>query len=243
MASNIINIETVTVANKSLGDVTKLALSAVQLDTLKNNMVSFVNTYKVKNVPVTPEVTVEPVVEQAIPSISNFNETVSTTPIVTEDVVAPQINNVPPIVEEPVAPVMNPANFADEKVDMSGVMSEPVANPFAESVTPSVVDFNEPVVAEPTVEAPVANEPETNNVLSVFEEYKNKKTAIEEEYHQKISALETEFQNKISTELQILADDKKKIINLQEKATEHLKNAQAAETIANQAFDNARRIA
>ncbi len=228
MASNIINIETVTTANKSLGDVTKLALSAVQLDTLKNNMVSFVNTYKVKNVPVTPEVTVEPVVEQAIPSINNFNETVSTTPIVTEDVVAP---------------VMNTANFADEKVDMSGVMSEPVANPFAESVTPPVVDFNEPVVAEPTVEAPVANEPETNNVLSVFEEYKNKKTAIEEEYHQKISALETEFQNKISTELQILADDKKKIINLQEKATEHLKNAQAAETIANQAFDNARRIA
>ena len=228
MASNIINIETVTTANKSLGDVTKLALSAVQLDTLKNNMVSFVNTYKVKNVTVTPEVTVEPVVEQAIPSINNFNETVSTTPIVTEDVVAP---------------VMNTANFADEKVDMSGVMSEPVANPFAESVTPPVVDFNEPVVAEPTVEAPVANEPETNNVLSVFEEYKNKKTAIEEEYHQKISALETEFQNKISTELQILADDKKKIINLQEKATEHLKNAQAAETIANQAFDNARRIA
>lgn len=240
MNSKVINIETVTTANKSLGDVTKLALSAVQLDTLKTNMVSFVNTYKANNVTVAPEVTVEPVVEQAIPSINTFNETVSTTPIVTEDVVAPQINNVPPIVEEP---VVNPANFADEKVDMSGVMSEPVANPFAESVTSPVVDFNEPVVAEPTVEAPAAKEPEKNNVLYVFEEYKNKKAAIEEEYHQKISALETEFQNKISTELQTLADDKKKIINLQEKATEHLKNAQAAETIANQAFDNARRIA
>lgn len=239
MNSKVINIETVTAVNKNLGDVTKLALSATQLDTLKNNMVSIINTYKASHVSVTPKVTVEPVVEQAIPSINAMNETVLTPSPVAEDVVAPQINPVPPIVEEPAAPVMNPANFADEKVDMSGVMSEPVANPFTESVTTQPAAFNEPVVTEPTV----VNESETNNILSVFEEYKNKKAAIEEEYHQKISALETEFQNKISTELQTLADDKKKIINLQEKATEHLKNAQAAETIANQAFDNARRIA
>lgn len=243
MNSKVINIETVTAANKNLGDVTKLALSATQLDTLKNNMVSIINAYKVNHVSVTPEVTVEPVVEQAIPSINAINETVSPAPVVSESKVAPQINPVPPIVEEPVSSVMNPANFADEKVDMSGVMSEPVANPVTESVMPPVVDFNEPAVAEPAVKSPDLHEPETNNVLSVFEEYKNKKAAIEEEYHQKISALETEFQNKISTELQTLADDKKKIINLQEKATEHLKNAQAAETIANQAFDNARRIA
>lgn len=239
MNSKVINIETVTTVNKNLGDVTKLALSATQLDTLKNNMVSIINVYKTSHVSVTPEVTVEPVVEQAIPSINVMNETVLTPPPVAKDVVAPQINPVPPIVEEPAAPVMNPANFADEKVDMSGVMSEPVANPFTESVTTQPAAFNEPVVTEPTV----VNESETNNILSVFEEYKNKKAAIEEEYHQKISALETEFQNKISAELQTLADDKKKIINLQEKATEHLKNAQAAETIANQAFDNARRIA
>ena len=236
MNSKVINIETVTTVNKNLGDVTKLALSATQLDTLKNNMVSIINAYKTSHVSVTPKVTVEPVVEQAIPSINAMNETVLTPPPVAKDVVAPQINPVPPIVEEPAAPVMNPANFADEKVDMSGVMSEPVANPFTESVTTQPA---EPVVTEP----PVVNESETNNILSVFEEYKNKKAAIEEEYHQKISALEKEFQNKISTELQTLADDKKKIINLQEKATEHLKNAQAAETIANQAFDNARRIA
>lgn len=239
MNSKVINIETVTAVNKNLGDVTKLALSATQLDTLKNNMVSIINAYKASHVSVTPKVTVEPVVEQAIPSINAMNETVLTPPPVAKDVVAPQINPVPPIVEEPAAPVMNPANFADEKVDMSGVMSEPVANPFTESVTTQPAAFNEPVVTEPTV----VNESETNNILSVFEEYKNKKAAIEEEYHQKISALETEFQNKISAELQTLADDKKKIINLQEKATEHLKNAQAAETIANQAFDNARRIA
>lgn len=241
MNSKVINIETVTAANKNLGDVTKLALSATQLDTLKNNMVSIINAYKVNHVSVTPEVTVEPVVEQAIPSINAINETPA--PVVSESKVAPQINPVPPIVEEPVSSVMNPANFADEKVDMSGVMSEPVVNPVTESVMPPVVNFNEPAVTEPTVKSPDLHEPETNNILSVFEEYKNKKAAIEEEYHQKISALETEFQNKISTELQTLADDKKKIINLQEKATEHLKNAQAAETIANQAFDNARRIA
>ena len=251
MNSQVISIESVVSANKNIGDVTKLALNSTQLDALKNGMLTATNNYKathpvVNEAPAVSNVIPEPTFDAA-PQVNTF---APETPNVNVEPVVPKVT---PTFEQPVAPVVeNPASFVDEKVDMTGVvppvMEQPAINP--EVVAPTVtVEEPQPPVVESTITpevsvTPMVEEaPVSYSFLSSFEDYMKRKQELDIEYQQKVKALDDEFQSKLAAELQAFEDDKKKIINLQAEAREHLKNAQAAEVIANHAFDNARKLA
>ena len=174
-------------------------------------------------------------------------ETVNATPNV--------VVNETPVVNDPVGPAVTlPSNNINEVSQVAPAIepvNEDVITPFANDVPIESVISQEPVVENvaPAVEAPAPTiepaAPAIEPVVSTMpgpEIIPEPKDSDFDKMQQEIEAATREYQEKIKS---IVDAYKKKITetineanNLKEQATDHLKNAQAREQIANMAYQN-----
>jgi len=258
-AGDLVNQQNLPAA---VGDGRNLALNPNQVNSLKGNfgskVVEFNNKVNVVETPA-PEVSNNDVLDvPSVPVAETMSveappvvENVETPLPVSEPVVPPILENeavinniseiVPPVMDEaqPVIPTPEP------------VVSEPTLEPVPAVSEEIPVVPSEPVVM-PSPSEPVV--PASGNVEIVPQEPKNtdydilvsKINEINQKYDDQIMNLlrnrNEEIANILKENQAKMNEYETKIKDLQEKAAEHLKNAQAAEEIATIAHQNAQNV-
>ena len=233
--NNAHNIEYVSNDNlqADIGPGRSLGLTVAQTDPLTANFKNFVSTA----VPNQEETLVETVTPTVQPVINN----VESNPAIAPANPQPEVSVVPtnPVVN-PVSdiPVVNPVNEISEVAPAINQPTDDVITPFA-SDAPAIETVINP---EPAIETPVvepASEPPVVGGPEIVEEVKENDF---DKMQQEIEAATREYQEKIKS---IVDAYKKKITetineanSLKEQASDHLKNAQAKEQIANMAYQN-----
>ena len=187
--------------------------------------------------------------------------TISEPPVMNNaNTVVPEINIVPNEVSAPPIPVENPSQEiietpAEEKNENMPVID--LGIPFDQGnqeqttttsdssnsipnidITPpvEVQAVNQPVIStEPQIEIVSSN----NNRKTEYDALAEEIAKINEEFDNKIIELNTQRKNAIDN---ALTRSKEHLLEIQDKATEHLKNAQAAEQIANIAYEKAQTL-
>ena len=145
-------------------------------------------------------------------------------------------------------PVMPTSEVAPSPIPVIEPAPEPKSVPFVAPVVPEPTTISEPVVVPNIVSpitnetAPVVKEPINNNVEIVSD---NKKTdydtlieeiaSLNQKYQTELNAILEKYQTKMNAY-------ETQINDLKGQAEEHLKNAQAAETIATIAHQNAQNV-
>lgn len=231
-----------------------LALNATQVSGLKENFKSKIV------IPSTPPITSSDTKTETAPSVDNVipapvNQSVEIPgPEVPNIDIAPVTNEVisPETTQEQPSSVTNQISEADAPVidlgipfDQGNQIEENKSEePQTVDVTPIIEIPNEgPVVTESP--EPVQTQPEIEIVpnesskKTEYDELLGRIKTINEEYNKKIADLNAERTQKIE---EAMLEAKAGIETLQDKAAEHLKNAQAAEQIAHIAYENAQQI-
>lgn len=146
-----------------------------------------------------------------------------------------------------IEPVMPTSEVAPSPIPVIEPAPEPASVPFVAPVVPEPTPVSEPVVVP--IASPVTSEPtkvvteNTNNNVEIVSN--NKKTdydtlmeeiaSLNQKYQTELNAILEKYQTKINAY-------ETQINDLKGKAEEHLKNAQAAETIATIAHQNAQNV-
>lgn len=146
-----------------------------------------------------------------------------------------------------IEPVMPTSEVAPSPIPVIEPAPEPASVPFVAPVVPEPTPVSEPVVVP--IASPVTSEPTkivtetTNNNVEIVSN--NKKTdydtlmeeiaSLNQKYQTELNAILEKYQTKINAY-------ETQINDLKGKAEEHLKNAQAAETIATIAHQNAQNV-
>lgn len=146
-----------------------------------------------------------------------------------------------------IEPVMPTSEVAPSPIPFIEPAPEPASVPFVAPVVPEPTPVSEPVVVP--IASPVTSEPtkvvteNTNNNVEIVSN--NKKTdydtlmeeiaSLNQKYQTELNAILEKYQTKINAY-------ETQINDLKGKAEEHLKNAQAAETIATIAHQNAQNV-
>ena len=146
-----------------------------------------------------------------------------------------------------IEPVMPTSEVAPSPIPVIEPAPEPASVPFVAPVVPEPTPVSEPVVVP--IVSPVTSEPTkvvtetTNNNVEIVSN--NKKTdydtlmeeiaSLNQKYQTELNAILEKYQTKINAY-------ETQINDLKGKAEEHLKNAQAAETIATIAHQNAQNV-
>lgn len=152
-----------------------------------------------------------------------------------------------PSIEPGTEPVMPTSEVTPSPIPVIEPAPEPASVPFVAPVVPEPTPVSEPVVVP--IASPVTNEPTkvvtetTNNNVEIVSN--NKKTdydtlmeeiaSLNQKYQTELNAILEKYQTKINAY-------ETQINDLKGKAEEHLKNAQAAETIATIAHQNAQNV-
>lgn len=254
----------------AVGEGRNLALNPEQTAKLQSNAKEKVVNFQsqIQVVAETPAVPVqEPIIEEAPvmaePAVMTSTEQEEIIPPVTEDVMtAPVVEDTPleasPVISESVMEPVIPL-ATDPVIPMSieeNVISEPIMDEVpvfpSEPVVMDLPIIEENVVVTPETEeisvAPVSQVEivPTSQETSEYDALIITIETINQEYNQKIMDLNTERANKIKEAIENskkkIMDEQAQIIDLKNRAEEHLKNAQAAEQIANIAHQNAQNI-
>lgn len=251
--------------SSSLESGRSLALNLTQVTSLKDN---FRNQIPKEEIAAPQEVAPVqdsiPVVENAAPSLDNIAPVEQEIPQVQEPVINDVIPTVAQEVQEPI--IENQSPVAAEEQNMTPDMSAPVIDlgiPFdsgeaqsnvqSEPVTPGVdmnpvVDFTPVVDIAPVQEAsqisqetvmPQVEIVTSNNKQTEYDVLTKKILEINKKYDDQMTELNRQRQEEIK---KVLEENKQSIVDLQDKAEEHLKNAQAAEQIAHIAYENAQNV-
>lgn len=146
-----------------------------------------------------------------------------------------------------IEPVMPTSEVAPSPIPVIEPAPEPASVPFVAPVVPEPTPVSEPVVVP--IASPVTSEPTkivtetTNNNVEIVSN--NKKTdydtlmeeiaSLNQKYQTELNAILEKYQTKINAY-------ETQINDLKGQAEEHLKNAQAAETIATIAHQNAQNV-
>lgn len=152
-----------------------------------------------------------------------------------------------PSIEPVTEPVMPTSEVTPSPIPVIEPAPEPASVPFVAPVVPEPTTVSEPVVVP--IASPVTSEPtkvvteNTNNNVEIVSN--NKKTdydtlmeeiaSLNQKYQTELNAILEKYQTKINAY-------ETQINDLKGKAEEHLKNAQAAETIATIAHQNAQNV-
>lgn len=152
-----------------------------------------------------------------------------------------------PSIEPVTEPVMPTSEVAPSPIPVIEPVPEPASVPFVAPVVPEPTPVSEPVVVP--IASPVTSEPtkvvteNTNNNVEIVSN--NKKTdydtlmeeiaSLNQKYQTELNAILEKYQTKINAY-------ETQINDLKGQAEEHLKNAQAAETIATIAHQNAQNV-
>ena len=152
-----------------------------------------------------------------------------------------------PSIEPVTEPVMPTSEVSPSPIPVIEPAPEPASVPFVAPVVPEPTPVSEPVVVP--IASPVTSEPtkvvteNTNNNVEIVSN--NKKTdydtlmeeiaSLNQKYQTELNAILEKYQTKINAY-------ETQINDLKGKAEEHLKNAQAAETIATIAHQNAQNV-
>ncbi len=152
-----------------------------------------------------------------------------------------------PSIEPVTEPVMPTSEVTPSPIPVIEPAPEPASVPFVAPVVPEPTPVSEPVVVP--IASPVTSEPTkivtetTNNNVEIVSN--NKKTdydtlmeeiaSLNQKYQTELNAILEKYQTKINAY-------ETQINDLKGKAEEHLKNAQAAETIATIAHQNAQNV-
>ena len=152
-----------------------------------------------------------------------------------------------PSIEPVTEPVMPTSEVAPSPIPVIEPAPEPASVPFVAPVVPEPTTVSEPVVVP--IASPVTSEPtpvvteNTNNNVEIVSN--NKKTdydtlmeeiaSLNQKYQTELNAILEKYQTKINAY-------ETQINDLKGQAEEHLKNAQAAETIATIAHQNAQNV-
>lgn len=152
-----------------------------------------------------------------------------------------------PSIEPVTEPVMPTSEVAPSPIPVIEPAPEPASVPFVAPVVPEPTTVSEPVVVP--IASPVTSEPTkvvtetTNNNVEIVSN--NKKTdydtlmeeiaSLNQKYQTELNAILEKYQTKINAY-------ETQINDLKGQAEEHLKNAQAAETIATIAHQNAQNV-
>lgn len=152
-----------------------------------------------------------------------------------------------PSIEPVTEPVMPTSEVAPSPIPVIEPAPEPASVPFVAPVVPEPTPVSEPVVVP--IASPVTSEPtkvvteNTNNNVEIVSN--NKKTdydtlmeeiaSLNQKYQTELNAILEKYQTKINAY-------ETQINDLKGQAEEHLKNAQAAETIATIAHQNAQNV-
>ncbi|MBR1818350.1 MAG: hypothetical protein IJ772_05815 [Bacilli bacterium] len=212
--------------------VMKANVIATQADNISNSVLN------------TPE---QPVVENPAPAISIPEQPVIENP-------APAIS-IPeqPVIENPAPAISIPEQPIVENTDIAVNFT----NPAMPNEEPPIIDLGVPFdsgisTEQPEQEVPIENNNSANNNLEITPQIeiipseKKHNTAydvlaqeinrINEQYDQQIVQINEKRKEEING---VIEAARQGILDLQEQASEHLKNAQAAEQIAHIAFNNA----
>lgn len=152
-----------------------------------------------------------------------------------------------PSIEPVTEPVMPTSEVSPSPIPVIEPVPEPASVPFVAPVVPEPTTVSEPVVVP--IASPVTSEPTkvvtetTNNNVEIVSN--NKKTdydtlmeeiaSLNQKYQTELNAILEKYQTKINAY-------ETQINDLKGQAEEHLKNAQAAETIATIAHQNAQNV-
>ena len=152
-----------------------------------------------------------------------------------------------PSIEPVTEPVMPTSEVTPSPIPVIEPAPEPASVPFVAPVVPEPTPVSEPVVVP--IASPVTSEPTkivtetTNNNVEIVSN--NKKTdydtlmeeiaSLNQKYQTELNAILEKYQTKINAY-------ETQINDLKGQAEEHLKNAQAAETIATIAHQNAQNV-
>ena len=152
-----------------------------------------------------------------------------------------------PSIEPVTEPVMPTSEVSPSPIPVIEPAPEPASVPFVAPVVPESTPVSEPVVVP--IVSPVTSEPTkvvtetTNNNVEIVSN--NKKTdydtlmeeiaSLNQKYQTELNAILEKYQTKINAY-------ETQINDLKGQAEEHLKNAQAAETIATIAHQNAQNV-
>lgn len=152
-----------------------------------------------------------------------------------------------PSIEPVTEPVMPTSEVSPSPIPVIEPAAEPASVPFVAPVVPEPTTVSEPVVVP--IASPVTSEPTkvvtetTNNNVEIVSN--NKKTdydtlmeeiaSLNQKYQTELNAILEKYQTKINAY-------ETQINDLKGQAEEHLKNAQAAETIATIAHQNAQNV-
>ena len=153
-----------------------------------------------------------------------------------------------PSIEPVTEPVMPTSEVSPSPIPVIEPAPEPASVPFVAPVVPEPTPVSDPVVV-PNIVPPVTSEPTkvvtetTNNNVEIVSN--NKKTdydtlmeeiaSLNQKYQTELNAILEKYQTKINAY-------ETQINDLKGQAEEHLKNAQAAETIATIAHQNAQNV-
>ena len=232
---------------------------------VESNIVASEPTVEVTTPETASNSVIEPVVPEVSPSVSPVENVISETPSVLEN---PEVSPVVPNVVTPepvVSPVLDAAPVVSQDAPVSSTDSVINDIPVVDITTPVMEESaSAPVIDTPVIPTPVEPEPVVSPVVldaaptGQVEIVSNTKentdydqliTRIEEinaNYDKQIQELNQKRTEEIKKALEEnkekIAQYESKIKDLQGRAEEHLKNAQAAETIATIAQANAQNM-
>ena len=222
--NNAHNIEYVSNDNlqADIGPGRSLGLTVAQTDPLTANFKNFVST-------VAP-VKEEAVVETVAPTDVNNVES--------KPVIEAPVNPQPEVSVVPTNPVVEPVNEISEVAPIVNQPVDDVITPFAsdapaiETVINPEPAIENPVV-EPAIEPPVVSGPEIVEEVKEndFDKMQQEIETATREYQEKIKSIVDAYKKKITETIN-------EANSLKEQASDHLKNAQAKEQIANMAYQN-----
>ncbi len=246
--AKIIVLPNVQNVNSSLGIGRSLGLTVAQTDSLSNNFKSLVA--KVKT----------PVKETLgdVPTPNVPNNTITQDPLISKPTVTPTlgveavnlVNDALTATDESKATIENSPVFSFPESITNAAQKEPESIPSVEEkseelIAPFADDapaIETVINSEPAVETPIVEPVSETPVVSGPEIVEEEKENDFDKMQQEIEQATNEYQEKIAN---IIANYKKKIVqtikeanNMKEQASDHLKNAQAAEQIVTMAYQN-----
>ena len=200
-----------------------LALNSTQVAGLKDNFKQKVPPEAAFPTQIAPNMAPDMITEpEAIPAVS-----ISEQPAAPEDIPAVNFSEQPPMVsEEPIVNLGIP-------FDSGSPIEQPTENP-SDDTTP-VIDISG-MTDNSSQKSPVEIIPNGKNHNTAYDLLIQEIKRINDQYNQQIAQINEKRQVEIDG---VIEAAKQGILDLQEQASEHLKNAQAAEQIAHIAFNNA----
>lgn len=218
----VVNLDNVT---SSLNDGRSLAIDPIRVGNLKTNFKEKIDQIKVEE-EVPQAVVEEKNIENDVPVVDANNT----------------VNEMPPV-EDTIVNNEDVANVSNEENIIPNIVEEPISNIDSDVVNPFPdVIVNNGLEESTNIEPVIDNKVEEQKVITNVNPYQTLSEeidAIEKRYNADLESLN---QKRIQDINDAIKRSEEAIVNLKEKASEHLKNAQAAEQIATIAYNNAQNI-